>query len=214
MIPPALAIARPRGREAVLPKKVDPETRRRAIARAVWRIAAKSGLEHVSMRRVAAEAGVSTRLVQYYFGTREELLAGALAYRNEHDRARIGRPTKTAGHSLRQIVRQTVLDLLPIDREGRAMYLIHVAYFVRALSDRKIVALLGGGRGVPLEHTFLDLLRAAAESGELKPGLDLELEAETLVALQDGMSSRLLLHLRSPTRAEQVIDYHLSRLFQ
>ncbi|HET6331782.1 MAG TPA: TetR/AcrR family transcriptional regulator [Polyangiales bacterium] len=197
-----------------MPKKVDPEQRRRAIARAVWRIAAKSGLEHVSMRRVAAEARVSTRLVQYYFGTRDQLLAGALSYRNDHDQVRIGRKAKLVGKTVRDLVRQTVLDLLPIDAEGRAMYLIHVAYFVRALNDPKIVAMLGGGRGVTLEQTFLDLLQAAERAGELKPGLDLELEAETLVALQDGMSSRLLLRLRSSTRAEEVLDYHLERLFR
>lgn len=165
------------------------------------------------MRRVAAAAQVSTRLVQYYFGTRDELLAGALDYRNQHDRARIGRKAKHVGKTPRAVLRQTLLDLLPIDAEGRAMYLIHVAYFVRALSDKKIVALLGGGGELTLEQTFLELLRAAEQSGELKPGLELELEAETLVALQDGMSSRLLLHLRSPKRAERVIDYHLARLF-
>lgn len=166
------------------------------------------------MRRVAAEARVSTRLVQYYFGTRDQLLAGALAYRNAHDRARIGKRATKVGDSARGVLRQTLLDLLPIDAEGRAMYLVHVAYFVRALSDAKIVALLGGGRGEPLEQTFLVLLRAAADAGELKPGLDLDLEAETLVALQDGMSSRLLLQLRPARRAEEVIDYHLDRLFQ
>ena len=38
------------------------------------RTAAARGLHATGMREVAAEAGVSLRLVQYYFGTKEELL--------------------------------------------------------------------------------------------------------------------------------------------
>lgn len=50
---------------------------------------AGDGLERVTMRQVAAEAGVSTRLLQYYFGTREALLAGAYASRSCFDRERL-----------------------------------------------------------------------------------------------------------------------------
>jgi AcrR family transcriptional regulator len=42
------------------------------------RTAAKRGLHATGMREVAAEAGVSLRLVQYYFGTKEELLLAAM----------------------------------------------------------------------------------------------------------------------------------------
>ena len=42
------------------------------------RTAAARGLHATGMREVAAEAGVSLRLVQYYFGTKEELLLAAM----------------------------------------------------------------------------------------------------------------------------------------
>ena len=57
-----------------MPKRVDHEERRRQIADALLRTAATRGLHAAGMREVAAEAGVSLRLVQYYFGTKEELL--------------------------------------------------------------------------------------------------------------------------------------------
>jgi AcrR family transcriptional regulator len=50
---------------------------RRQIADALLRTAATRGLHATGMREVAAEAGVSLRLVQYYFGTKEELLLAA-----------------------------------------------------------------------------------------------------------------------------------------
>ena len=60
-----------------MPKRVDHDERRRQIVRALWRIAERGGLGAVSFREVAAEAGVSVRLVQYYFGTKADLLREA-----------------------------------------------------------------------------------------------------------------------------------------
>lgn len=41
-------------------------------------MAATRGLHATGMREVAAQAGVSLRLAQYYFGTKEELLLAAM----------------------------------------------------------------------------------------------------------------------------------------
>jgi AcrR family transcriptional regulator len=49
-----------------VPRRVDHEQRRRQITDALLRIAGTRGLQAVTMREVAAEAGVSLRLVQYY----------------------------------------------------------------------------------------------------------------------------------------------------
>ncbi|KZB86001.1 TetR/AcrR family transcriptional regulator [Amycolatopsis regifaucium] len=52
------------------------------------RVAAREGLHAVTMRSVAAESGVSLRLVQYYFDSKEQLLRGALRHleKRSHDR--------------------------------------------------------------------------------------------------------------------------------
>ena len=63
-----------------VPKRVDHEERRRQIADALLRTAATRGLHATGMREVAAEAGVSLRLVQYYFGTKEELMLVAMQH--------------------------------------------------------------------------------------------------------------------------------------
>ena len=63
-----------------VPKRVDHEERRRQIADALVRTATIRGLHATGMREVAAEAGVSLRLVQYYFGTKEELLLAAMQH--------------------------------------------------------------------------------------------------------------------------------------
>ena len=57
-----------------MPKRVDHEVRRRQITGAVCRITLRGGLASATFREVAAEAGVSVRLVQYYFGSKDDLM--------------------------------------------------------------------------------------------------------------------------------------------
>ena len=58
-----------------MPKKVDHQERRTLIADALMRVAADQGLEAVSLRHVAAAAGVSSGMVQHYFRTKDEMMA-------------------------------------------------------------------------------------------------------------------------------------------
>ena len=57
-----------------MPRQVDHQQRRTEIAYAVWAVIAEDGLDAVSLRRVAAEAGISLGRVQHYFDSKEELL--------------------------------------------------------------------------------------------------------------------------------------------
>ena len=57
-----------------MPKQVDHQARRQEIADAVLRLAASQGLDAVTLRHVAAEAGVSMGRVQHYFATKDEML--------------------------------------------------------------------------------------------------------------------------------------------
>ena len=48
-----------------MPKIVDHDARRAAIAEALWRVAERDGVEGVTMRAVAREAGWSTGVVTH-----------------------------------------------------------------------------------------------------------------------------------------------------
>jgi hypothetical protein len=61
-----------------MPRRVDHEERRAPITAALLRIASTRGLQAVSMREVAAEAGVSLRPVQYYFTDKRPLMRPGL----------------------------------------------------------------------------------------------------------------------------------------
>lgn len=80
-----------------MPKRVDHEERRGQIAEALIRVAGRRGLHAVGMRDVAAEAGVSLRLVQYYFGTKEKLLLYGLQHLTDRFTERVGARLRAAG---------------------------------------------------------------------------------------------------------------------
>ena len=67
-----------------MPKVVDHEERRAELAAAVWRLASREGLEAVTVRRVAEEAGWSTGALVHYFADKEELIL--VAFRTGADR--------------------------------------------------------------------------------------------------------------------------------
>jgi len=57
-----------------MPRIVDHEERRAEVAAAVWRIVSRDGLEAATVRRVAAETGMSTSVVSHYFAGKDELV--------------------------------------------------------------------------------------------------------------------------------------------
>ena len=82
-----------------------------------WRLAACGGLDDVTLRHVAAEAGVPARQLQYYFGTREHLLLGALEILNADAERRAAERMSDLGPdpSPRAVARAVLLELLPLN---------------------------------------------------------------------------------------------------
>src|SRR5687767_16024172 len=102
-----------------MPKVVDHEERRAELAAAVWRLASREGLEAVTVRRVAEEAGWSTGALVHYFADKEELLL--FVFRTVADR--VGRRLEQAAERTSdplELARSQLLEGLPLDRERQA----------------------------------------------------------------------------------------------
>ncbi|MFE7119220.1 TetR/AcrR family transcriptional regulator [Streptomyces sp. NPDC057654] len=197
-----------------MPRQADHDQRRRQIAEAVWRLAARRGLEDVTLRQVAAEAGVSVRLVQYYFGSRDGLLLTALEILNS-DAERRGRARIEAlgdADTPRGAVRGVLMEMLPLDEERRTRHLVYVAYFVRFLWDAKLAA-IAADAPPELERLLADLLAWGQAEGQVPADLDPFPEAELLLATADGLQTGVLLGQRTPEQALALLDRQLDRLF-
>ncbi|GAB3605081.1 TetR/AcrR family transcriptional regulator [Conyzicola nivalis] len=200
--------------EARLPREVTHRQRRRQIAEAVWRLAARGGLEDVTLRQVAQEAGVSARLLQHYFGTRHGLLLGSLQLLNEDAQLRARERVEALGSdlSLRETVRAVLLELLPLDDERRALHLMYAVYFVRFLTDAEMRELASGG-GDGVKDLVEQLLVGAHAAGEISDLPRPDLDAAVLVASAEGLQGQMLLGQITAEAAIALIDHQLDGLF-
>ena len=201
-----------------MPKRVDHGERRQQIANALLRTAATRGLHATGMREVAAEAGVSLRLVQYYFGTKEELLLFAMqhlaAQFSERGLARIRRIKETKGAiTPRDVIAAILTEGLPADDERRTFTVLYTAYFALSLTDPALaVAPLIRNSGAVID-VIAAQLRAAQAAGDTPAHLDADLEALSLMTMSAGLGTSVLGGYSSPGQAQAVIDYQLDRLF-
>ncbi|MGW8532160.1 MULTISPECIES: TetR/AcrR family transcriptional regulator [Nocardiopsidaceae] len=197
-----------------MPRQVDHDLRRRQIAQAVWRLATRGGLEHVTLRQVATEAEVSARLLQYYFGTRDRLLLGALEILNADAEQRAGQRLAELGEApgMRALVRGVLWELLPLDEERRTRHLVYAAYFIPFVTDP---ALASAARDSPraLEDLVSGLLDQGRQSGEVPPEVDTEAESAFLVAGAIGLQTSVLLGQHSPEQAVELIEHRLDGVF-
>jgi AcrR family transcriptional regulator len=201
-----------------MPKRVDHEERRRQIADALLRTAATRGLHAAGMREVAAEAGVSLRLVQYYFGTKEELLLGAMQYLaarfSERAVARFRQASGSGGPaSPLDIIGAILTEALPADDERRTFTIVYTAYLALSLTDPALaIAPLVKNSGAVIDVVAAQL-RAAQAAGDMPAQLDPDLEALSLITMSAGLGTSVLAGHSSVGQAQAVIDYHLHRLF-
>ena len=201
-----------------MPKRVDHEERRRQIAEALLRTAATRGLHATGMREVAAEAGVSLRLVQYYFGTKEELMLAAMQHLaarfGARAMARINRLKETENPvKPRDVIAAILAQALPADDERRTFTILNTAYFALSLTEPALAIgpLVKNSNAVT--GVVASQLRAAQAAGDTPADLDPDLEALSLLAMSAGLGTSILGGQSSPGHAQAVIDYHLDRLF-
>ncbi|AEW93205.1 transcriptional regulator [Streptantibioticus cattleyicolor NRRL 8057 = DSM 46488] len=196
-----------------MPKLVDHEERRRQIAEAVWRIAARSGLESVTLRQVAAEAGFSMRLVQYYFTAKQQMLLFALRHLHEvsGERARRRLLGDARTPTPREILRAVLEEMLPLDEERRTALLVHLAYFVRSVEDPELAEVFLGEPG-ELEEFVAGVIRDAQRAGDAPGRLDAGREADILVSGVVGLGMDVVQGRRTMEDVMATLDYHIERI--
>ncbi|MCP2257622.1 transcriptional regulator, TetR family [Streptoalloteichus tenebrarius] len=195
-----------------MPRKVDVEQQKSDIAEAVWRLVGRAGLEAVSLREVATEAGVSMGRVQHYFRTKEAMLLYGLrlAQRRMHERIEarlVRRPDPDAEDVLRAVLE----EMLGGDHDTRQTIRICVAFLPRALDDQQVADLLYADDAEIRAHAARVIGQAQAQ-GRADPGLDPEREARILWSLAGSLGVEVAFGRTSVEEARATLSYHLDRL--
>ncbi|SPL88782.1 Transcriptional regulator, TetR family [[Actinomadura] parvosata subsp. kistnae] len=185
---------------------MDHEERRHQIAEAVVRIAASRGLQAASMREVAAEAGVSLRLVQYYFHTKQELLAWVLAYLGQQLGRRMTRAVAAQPASPRTFLYAALTALLPTDEESRRIVLAYAAHFTLTLTDPDQEP------GLSYANALRDLV--AERFGQARVNGDPSTKAAIALALVSGLQLSVLAGQHTGEEAVALLTSHLDEAFR
>lgn len=191
-----------------------PDARRAQILDGLIRLAGRQGLHNASMRTVAAEAGVSLRLVQYYFETKERLLVAGLEHLAVLMTRRLAARLAPADdpEDPRTVLEALFLEALPTDEESRVFHLVYTAYAVLSATDPVLAEQPFLRAPDEMERYVTGLLERARAAGRLAPGLDPASEAVLLLTASAGLGTSVLLGQRTPEAATRVIRYHLDRL--
>ncbi|MGY1716748.1 TetR/AcrR family transcriptional regulator [Geodermatophilus nigrescens] len=197
-----------------VPRRVDHDERRRHLTAALLRIASTRGLQAVSMREVAAEAGVSLRVVQYYFTDKRTLMLSGIAELAARLDRRVRERAAAIGTGLppRTVFEVVLGAILPTDEASRADQLAWTAYYAAGLTDPAEAV---DGRYAPdaLERWLTGVLQRAVDAGEVPAGVDPRIEVVGLLALTNGLVSSVLGQQRDVADAQRVVAYRLDRLF-
>jgi AcrR family transcriptional regulator len=196
-----------------VPKRVDQDQRRRAIAEAVFAVIGDRGFGAVSLRDVASAAGVSMGSVQHYFATKDEMLAFTLQYLRERVLYRLQVELGLlADPSPREMVRTGLRMMLPLDEPSRQEAQVNIAFFSAATVTSAYADLLRDGYAQLLDITR-EQLREAAAGGQIVAGADPDREAAALFFTARGLIGPVLIGLYSPSDALALLDHQLARIF-
>jgi AcrR family transcriptional regulator len=170
----------------------------------------KGGLQAATFREVAAEAGVSVRLVQYYFGTKDELLLATQRHVAERAAARSFTLLETVDHTPRSELRALLGSFIPVDEETRETMLVFVALHTAALVDPG----LARSETAEVPNALYEGVRRRLLRAGVRHDVDPALEAAILVSIVPSLAQGVLDGSRTPEEAFAVLDYAIRRALE
>lgn len=180
---------------------------RERLDAAVTALVAEEGLAGVSVRKVAARAGVSVGMVQHHHPTKQAMLTAASEAVSRSFAARVERAV--AGLPAREALRELCRQLLPLDAARAAEGRVWLAFVAAAAVDGELAARhTRGWREV--EDLLTDLVarcRHGGEAGEADRGA-----AAGLLATLDGLAVGGVVEpgRLPPARLETLLDAALA----
>jgi DNA-binding transcriptional regulator YbjK len=186
-----------------MPKIVDVAERDRIVSEAAWRVLVRDGLTELSVRRVAAEAGLPPSSLRYSFPTQASVRDRAVALLVERLSARV------AGHGELATAgadegRAILLELLPLDAQRAMEMEVSLALGAMATTDRDLWQ--------AHQRTHLAIREACARAAELL-GIGPQ-ELGGLHALIDGLALHLVRQApdAGTAWAVEALDRYLGRV--
>ena len=181
----------------------DADERHTAIITAVWQVIAERGMAGVSMRTVAAAAGVSVGRIQYRFHTKDELLRASLAAMLSGAADRYAEANTDASDA--EALWQLIAHPLPRTKAARTGVALFYQYVAAGINHPHLADLLAEAKD-----------GAEREAARLITGIaphvqDPRTVARALIAAADGLGMRVLTGGLSAAAAERTLRATIDR---
>jgi AcrR family transcriptional regulator len=183
-----------------MPKLVDHDVRREELVRAAWRVIAERGIDEVTIREIAREAGYSSGVLAHYFENKDDLLAHAsrmsheLIYRRYE--AEVDTPLS------RDALREVLMDNLPLDAQRDLETRIEMSFWARSLRNASLSG-IQREKSRHLRGLIKELVRGSKSEGAIAEEHNADRVVDLLAALIDGISLHALLYPDRMTKRRQ-----------
>lgn len=193
-----------------MPKLIDHTRRREELAEAAWQILLRDGVGGVSVRNVAAEAGLSVSSLRHVFSSQDELLTFALQLVIDRVTERV---TPLLPITDRDSGEAVALEFLPLGPERRAETEVYLTLFMAANTNPGLRRHRTEAHEA-LRYACKNLIASLDNGTDLAPGTDHDLEARRLHALLDGLAVHLIFEAPDGDSgwARHVLQEHLDSL--
>lgn len=196
-----------------MPKRVDPDLQRRAIASAAIAVINDVGLDRARLRDVAKAANVTTGAVMHYFDGKDAVLEAALEEAVRRILAKQDRAQATSGKLDIQTFIRGASTYLPIDAESRLEWRVWLAFWGRAIADDRLRA-LHREYYAEIVSRLVALLPSLCQSGPPPSPEARQRCADAVIAAIDGIGTRATLEpeLWPPERQRETLSHMLQPL--
>jgi AcrR family transcriptional regulator len=196
-----------------MPKIVDHDLQKEKFIVAAMRLIASHGLEGVTMRAVAAEAGLSYGSLFHYFDSKDDLLMHAVRYSTSAQTRRVNE--YRSRYSGLKALEHLLCDDVIINESSRDAWMVWMTFLYKAALHEPFAKM-----NAELIEGWLDriagLLKEAQANGDISTALDVEQEAMASWAFSAGIGQIGLLQPDAlpPQRQKQLILDYLAKLRQ
>ncbi|WP_406244939.1 TetR/AcrR family transcriptional regulator [Streptomyces anulatus] len=186
-----------------MPRVIDTDERNRRVTEAAWRVLVRDGIPALSVRKVAAEAGLPPSSLRYTFPTQASLRIRAYEMVVERLAERVAAIAPGADWA-----RAVLLELLPMDESRRLEMEITVVLGTAAMADGALRA-----THRTAHQAVRDLCERVVRAVGVAPA-GVRGETERLHAMVDGLALHMIRQGEDEGTdwAVKVVDTHLADL--
>lgn len=172
---------------------------------------AERGIDEVTIREIAREAGYSSGVLAHYFENKDDLLAHAsrMSHQQIYERyeAELDTPRKS------KALRDVLLDNLPLDDRRNLETRIEMSFWARSLRNESLSEIQAEKSG-HLRGLIKELVEANQAEGAISGEHSPKRVADLLAALIDGISLHALLYpdRMTPRQQRVLMEFALTLL--